>query len=117
MTPGRIVEPLDVIERIRSGLVSGAMDVANINFAAGGRMLCSLRLAGAAIVFGSVVALRQERLKLLLAGGLLQAVPHATAKAAMFMAAGRSMRLWVRIGSWRWAVSDGYCPSAYSLSR
>jgi multicomponent Na+:H+ antiporter subunit D len=64
------------------------MDVANINFAAGGRMLCSLRLAGAAIVFGSVVALRQERLKLLLAGGLLQAVPHATAKAAMFMAAG-----------------------------
>jgi multicomponent Na+:H+ antiporter subunit D len=76
-------------------------------------------LGGAAIVFGSVVALRQERLKLLiaystlaqigylflmfplafgasgrlesggaLAGGLLQAVSHATAKAAMFMAAG-----------------------------
>jgi formate hydrogenlyase subunit 3/multisubunit Na+/H+ antiporter MnhD subunit len=76
-------------------------------------------LGGAAIVFGSVVALRQERLKLLiaystlaqigylflmfplafdasgrlesggaLAGGLLQAASHATAKAAMFMAAG-----------------------------
>ena len=76
-------------------------------------------LGGAAIVFGSIVALRQERLKLLiaystlaqigylflmfplafgasgrlesggaLAGGLLQAVSHATAKAAMFMAAG-----------------------------
>jgi multicomponent Na+:H+ antiporter subunit D len=76
-------------------------------------------LGGAAIVFGSVVALRQERLKLLiaystlaqigylflmfplafgasgrlesgdaLAGGLLQAVSHATAKAAMFLAAG-----------------------------
>ena len=74
----------------------------------------------AAIVFGSVVALRQERLKLLiaystlaqigylflmfplafgsgsallessgaLAGGILQAISHATAKAAMFMAAG-----------------------------
>ncbi|OAF07292.1 complex I subunit 5 family protein [Bradyrhizobium neotropicale] len=73
----------------------------------------------AAIVFGSVVALWQERLKLLiaystlaqigylflmfplafdasgrlesdeaLAGGLLQAVSHATAKAAMFMAVG-----------------------------
>jgi multicomponent Na+:H+ antiporter subunit D len=76
-------------------------------------------LGGAAIVLGSVVALRQQRLKLLiaystlaqigylflmfplafdasgtlesggaLAGGLLQAVSHATAKAAMFMAAG-----------------------------
>jgi multicomponent Na+:H+ antiporter subunit D len=76
-------------------------------------------IGGAAIVFGSVVALRQERLKLLiaystlaqigylflmfplalnasgqlesggaLAGGVLQAVSHATAKAAMFMAAG-----------------------------
>jgi len=76
-------------------------------------------LGAAAIVFGSVLALRQERLKLLiaystlaqigylflmfplafdasgylesgdaLAGGLLQAVSHATAKAAMFMAAG-----------------------------
>ena len=76
-------------------------------------------LGGAAIAFGSIVALRQERLKLLiaystlaqigylflmfplalgasgrlesggaLAGGLLQAVSHATAKAAMFMAAG-----------------------------
>src|SRR5215831_13454183 len=77
-------------------------------------------LCAAAIVFGSVVALRQERLKLLiaystlaqigylflmfplafsagsarlesdgaLAGGLLQAISHATAKAAMFMSAG-----------------------------
>jgi multicomponent Na+:H+ antiporter subunit D len=76
-------------------------------------------LGAAAIVFGSVVALRQERLKLLiaystlaqigylflmfplfdpqtgllqdggaLAGGMLQAMSHATAKAAMFMAAG-----------------------------
>ncbi|MGY4292864.1 multicomponent Na+:H+ antiporter subunit D [Bradyrhizobium sp. i1.4.4] len=76
-------------------------------------------LGTGAIVFGSVVALRQERLKLLiaystlaqigylflmfplafgasgklesdqaLAGGLLQAVSHATAKAAMFMAVG-----------------------------
>jgi formate hydrogenlyase subunit 3/multisubunit Na+/H+ antiporter MnhD subunit len=76
-------------------------------------------LGAAAIAFGSIVALRQERLKLLiaystlaqigylflmfplafgasgqlesggaLAGGLLQAVSHATAKAAMFMAAG-----------------------------
>lgn len=76
-------------------------------------------LGAAAIVLGSVLALRQERLKLLiaystlaqigylflmfplafnasghlesgeaLAGGLLQAASHATAKAAMFMAAG-----------------------------
>jgi formate hydrogenlyase subunit 3/multisubunit Na+/H+ antiporter MnhD subunit len=77
-------------------------------------------LGTAAIVFGSVVALRQQRLKLLiaystvaqigylflmfplaldtvsaqlqgggaLAGGMLQAISHATAKAAMFMAAG-----------------------------
>ena len=77
-------------------------------------------LGAAAIVFGSVVALRQERLKLLiaystlaqigylflmfplafsagsaqldsggaLAGGLLQTISHATAKAAMFMSAG-----------------------------
>jgi len=78
-------------------------------------------LGAAAILFSSVVALRQERLKLLiaystlaqigylflmfplafqadaaqldrnngaLAGGLLQAISHATAKAAMFMAAG-----------------------------
>jgi multicomponent Na+:H+ antiporter subunit D len=77
-------------------------------------------LGAMAIVIGSVVALRQERLKLLVAystmaqigylflmfplafdatgntlmhgaaltGGLLQAVSHATAKAAMFMAAG-----------------------------
>ena len=81
-------------------------------------------LGAAAIVFGSVVALRQERLKLLiaystlaqigylflmfplafsagsaqlesggaLAGGLLQAISHATAKAAMFMAAGIDLR-------------------------
>ena len=74
----------------------------------------------AAIVFGSVIALRQERLKLVIAystlaqigylflmfplafdpisgqlqrggaltGGMLQAISHATAKAAMFMAAG-----------------------------
>src|SRR4029077_1292310 len=79
-------------------------------------------LGTAAIVFGSVVALRQQRLKLLIAystvaqigylflmfplaldtvsaqlqsggaltGGLLQAISHATAKAAMFMAAGLS---------------------------
>ncbi|HJZ33564.1 MAG TPA: proton-conducting transporter membrane subunit, partial [Hyphomicrobiaceae bacterium] len=77
-------------------------------------------LGAAAIVFGSVVALRQERLKLLiaystlaqigylflmfplafatgsarlesggaLASGILQAMSHATAKAAMFMTAG-----------------------------
>jgi multicomponent Na+:H+ antiporter subunit D len=77
-------------------------------------------LGAAAIVLGSVVALRQERLKLLIAystlaqigylflmfplafdstfsrlqnggalvGGMLQAISHATAKAAMFMTAG-----------------------------
>jgi formate hydrogenlyase subunit 3/multisubunit Na+/H+ antiporter MnhD subunit len=77
-------------------------------------------LGAAAIVFGSIVALRQERLKLLiaystlaqigylflmfplaldadraalvhggaLAGGVVQAMSHATAKAAMFMSAG-----------------------------
>jgi formate hydrogenlyase subunit 3/multisubunit Na+/H+ antiporter MnhD subunit len=76
-------------------------------------------LGAAAIVFGSVLALRQERLKLLiaystlaqigylfllfplaldasgrletgqaLAGGLIQAISHATAKAGMFMAVG-----------------------------
>ena len=77
-------------------------------------------LGAAAILFGSIVALRQERLKLLiaystlaqigylflmfplavgadsgeierggaLAGGLLQAISHATAKASMFMSAG-----------------------------
>ncbi len=77
-------------------------------------------LGAAAILFGSVVALRQARLKLLiafstlaqigylflmfplafgatgqtligggaLAGGIVQAISHATAKAAMFMAAG-----------------------------
>jgi multicomponent Na+:H+ antiporter subunit D len=83
-------------------------------------------LGAAAIVFGSVIALRQERLKLLiaystlaqigylflmfplalgasgqlesggaLAGGLLQAVSHATAKAAMFMSAGS---IYARLG-------------------
>jgi formate hydrogenlyase subunit 3/multisubunit Na+/H+ antiporter MnhD subunit len=77
-------------------------------------------LGAAAIIFGSVLALRQERLKLLIAystlaqigylflmfplafdpasgqiesggaltGGILQAASHATAKAAMFLAAG-----------------------------
>jgi formate hydrogenlyase subunit 3/multisubunit Na+/H+ antiporter MnhD subunit len=77
-------------------------------------------LGASAILFGSVIALRQERLKLLIAystlaqigylfimfplafdassgtfvrggaltGGMLQAIAHATAKAAMFMAAG-----------------------------
>ena len=75
-------------------------------------------LGAAAIVFGSVLALRQARLKLLVAystvaqigylflmfplarapapmagmgawtGGILQAISHACAKAAMFMAAG-----------------------------
>ncbi|MFC0396862.1 complex I subunit 5 family protein [Paraburkholderia rhizosphaerae] len=73
-------------------------------------------LGAAAIIFGNVVALRQIRLKLLIAystvaqigylflmfpiaagqhdsaqavtGGLLQAVSHATAKSAMFLAAG-----------------------------
>jgi formate hydrogenlyase subunit 3/multisubunit Na+/H+ antiporter MnhD subunit len=77
-------------------------------------------LGAAAILFGSIVALRQERLKLLiaystlaqigylflmfplalnadpaalvhgsaLAGGMVQAMSHATAKAAMFMSAG-----------------------------
>ncbi len=77
-------------------------------------------LGAAAILFGSVIALRQDRLKLLIAystlaqigylflmfplafdaatgefvrggalmGGTLQAIAHATAKAAMFMAAG-----------------------------
>ncbi|MGH2456861.1 MAG: complex I subunit 5 family protein [Candidatus Limnocylindria bacterium] len=69
-------------------------------------------LGAAAILFGSVLALRQARLKMLVAystvaqigylflmfplaagtgawtGGLLQAISHACAKAAMFMAAG-----------------------------
>src|SRR5262245_63476474 len=75
-------------------------------------------LGAAAIVLGSVVALRQQRLKLLIAystvaqigylflmfplalesarlesggamaGGILQTITHATAKAAMFMGAG-----------------------------
>jgi multicomponent Na+:H+ antiporter subunit D len=92
-------------------------------------------LGGAAIVVGSVVALRQERLKLLiaystlaqigylflmfplafgasgrlesggaLAGGLLQAVSHATAKAAMFMAAGS---IYARLGQDRITVLGG----------
>lgn len=72
-------------------------------------------LGSAAIVFGSVLALRQERLKLLIAystvaqigylflmfplgpgpwaadafaGGIMQALSHAFAKAAMFLSAG-----------------------------
>ena len=85
---------------------------------AGAQLLAAM--GAAAILFGSVVALRQERLKLLvaystvaqigylflmfplafspvtaqlqsggaLAGGILQAISHATAKAAMFMSAG-----------------------------
>jgi multicomponent Na+:H+ antiporter subunit D len=85
---------------------------------AGTQLLAAL--GAAAIVFGSVVALRQRRLKLLIAystvaqigylflmfplafdptsgqlqsgaavaGGMLQAISHATAKAAMFMSAG-----------------------------
>jgi multicomponent Na+:H+ antiporter subunit D len=85
---------------------------------AGAQLLAAL--GAAAILFGSVVALRQERLKLLvaystvaqigylflmfplafspvtgqlqsggaLAGGILQAISHATAKAALFMSAG-----------------------------
>jgi formate hydrogenlyase subunit 3/multisubunit Na+/H+ antiporter MnhD subunit len=86
--------------------------------AAGMQLLAAL--GAGAILFGSIVALRQERLKLLiafstvaqigylflmfplafdsaapmlvsgsaLAGGMVQAVSHATAKAAMFMSAG-----------------------------
>jgi len=85
---------------------------------AGAQLLAAM--GAAAILFGSVVALRQERLKLLVAystvaqigylflmfplafspvtaqiqsgggltGGILQAISHATAKAAMFMSAG-----------------------------
>ncbi|HZC55289.1 MAG TPA: proton-conducting transporter membrane subunit [Xanthobacteraceae bacterium] len=84
----------------------------------GGAQLLAV-LGAAAIVFGSVIALRQQRLKLLIAystlaqigylflmfplafgggapplqsgaltGGLVQTISHATAKAAMFMAAG-----------------------------
>ena len=84
-------------------------------------------LGAAAIVFGSVVALQQQRLNFLIAystvaqigylflmfplafdaasaqlqsgdaltGGMLQAISHATAKAAMFMAAGTYLR-----GAW-----------------
>ena len=93
-------------------------------------------LGAAAIVFGSVVALRQERLKLLvaystvaqigylflmfplafdagasqmrsgvaLAAGMLQVMSHATAKAAMFMAAGL---IYASIGSDRIAGLAG----------
>ncbi|MTW18402.1 NADH-quinone oxidoreductase subunit J [Rhodoplanes serenus] len=93
-------------------------------------------LGAAAIVLGSVVALRQERLKLLiaystlaqigylfllfglafdvdsaamqkgdaLAGGMLQAMSHATAKAAMFMAAGS---IYVAMGHDRIAALAG----------
>jgi NADH:ubiquinone oxidoreductase subunit 5 (subunit L)/multisubunit Na+/H+ antiporter MnhA subunit len=85
---------------------------------AAGQLIAAL--GAGAILFGSIVALRQERLKLLvaystlaqigylflmfplafdpvsaklvsggaLAGGMVQAMAHATAKAAMFMAAG-----------------------------
>lgn len=92
-------------------------------------------LGGAAILFGSIVALRQQRLKLLVAystiaqigylflafplafgvsgrlenggalsGCLLQAVSHATAKAAMFMAAGS---IYARLGQDQIAALDG----------
>ena len=93
-------------------------------------------LGAAAIVFGSIVALRQERLKLLvaystvaqigylflmfplafdagasqmrsgvaLAAGMLQVMSHATAKAAMFMAAGL---IYASIGSDRIAGLAG----------
>ena len=100
-------------------------------------------LGAAAIVFGSVVALRQQRLKLLIAystlaqigylflmfplafdaasaqlesggaltGGMLQAISHATAKAAMFMAAGLDLRgARATIASRGWPASDGRCP-------
>ncbi|SDS76134.1 complex I subunit 5 family protein [Bradyrhizobium canariense] len=94
-------------------------DVAPGMLGAAGAQLFGV-LGTAAILFGSVVALRQKRLKLLIAystvaqigylflmfplafstmsgqlqsndaltGGMLQAISHATAKAAMFMAAG-----------------------------
>jgi formate hydrogenlyase subunit 3/multisubunit Na+/H+ antiporter MnhD subunit len=88
----------------------------NLPAPAGRQMLAGL--GAAAIVFGSILALRQARLKLLIAystlaqigylflmfgldsgagaalrssalsGGMMQAMSHATAKAAMFMAAG-----------------------------
>jgi len=100
-----------IIVRLWFDVMPGLMSVAGAQLLGG--------LAAAAIVFGSVVALRQERLKLLIAystlaqigmlfvmfplafqagsaafnsdalmGGLLQTLAHATAKAAMFMAAG-----------------------------
>jgi formate hydrogenlyase subunit 3/multisubunit Na+/H+ antiporter MnhD subunit len=97
-------------------------------------------LGAAAILFGSVVALRQERLKLLiaystlaqigylfltfplafapasgrlesgaaLAGGVLQAISHATAKAAMFMAAGS---IYTALGHDRIAMLGGVAPA------
>ncbi len=96
-------------------------------------------LGAAAILVGNVVALRQERLKLLvaystvaqigylflmfplafdagmaalerggaLAGGMLQAISHATAKAAMFMAAGL---IYKTLGHDRIAEFAGYRP-------
>lgn len=93
-------------------------------------------LGAAAIIFGNVVALRQKRLKLLIAystvaqigylflmfplsfdaasaqlqngvavtGGILQAISHATAKAAMFMSAGL---VYAALGHDRIAGLDG----------
>ena len=101
-----------IVVRLWFDVMPGVMTLAGAQLLAG--------LGAAAIVFGSVVALRQERLKLLIAystlaqigflflmfplafdagsaqlhsgsaltGGLLQAISHATAKAAMFMSAG-----------------------------
>jgi multicomponent Na+:H+ antiporter subunit D len=99
-------------------------------------------LGAVAILFGSVIALRQERLKLLiaystlaqigylflmfplafnantaefarddgaLAGGLLQAMSHATAKAAMFMAAGS---IYAALGRDRIAALGGIARAA-----
>jgi formate hydrogenlyase subunit 3/multisubunit Na+/H+ antiporter MnhD subunit len=104
--------PFFVVFRLWFGVMPGLTD------RAAAQLLGAL--AAGAILFGSVVALRQARLKLLIAystvaqigylflvfplagagsstpswsalawtGGLLQAVSHAIAKAAMFMAAG-----------------------------
>ena len=101
-----------IVVRLWFGVMPGVPGFAAAQLLAG--------LGAAAIVFGSVLALRQERLKLLiaystlaqigylflmfplafdpgsarlesggaLAGGMLQAISHATAKAAMFMSAG-----------------------------
>ena len=101
-----------IIVRLWFGVMPGVPGFAAAQLLAG--------LGAGAIVFGSVLALRQERLKLLIAystlaqigylflmfplafdpgtarlesggaltGGMLQAMSHATAKAAMFMSAG-----------------------------